>query len=248
MGKAVEMYALKEGFRKKVKKSNNISYDVRCKDENYKFQLVTIKTKIGDQWEVPIFRKQLCCSLDSVHRRCRKVSAKLIRDLITLKLQVSGQSMKPKEIQAEIQVNYGVTLPYNQCRRAKDHAEDNDFGSAELSFEQLPAYCYQLELANPGTVTNIETNDSNQFLYMFIAYGVSISGFRQVIRPIIAIDETHLKGKFGGIIFIAACKDANEQVYPLAFGFGDVEDEKSWSWFLTKLLLVIVVSYADIKL
>ena len=107
------------------------------------------------------FRKQHCCSLDSVHRRCRKVSAKLIGDLITPKLQVSGQSMKPKEIQAEIQVNYGVVLPYNQCRRAKDHAEDNVFGSAELSFEQLPAYCYQLELANPGTVTNIETNDSN---------------------------------------------------------------------------------------
>ena len=161
MGKAVEMYALKEGFCKKVKKSNNIRYDVRCKDKNCKFQLVAIKTKIGDQWEVRKFRKQHCCSLDSVHRRCRKVSAKLIGDLITPKLQVSGQSMKPKEIQAEIQVNYGVTLPYNQCRRAKDHAEDNVFGSAELSFEQLPAYCYQLELANPGTVTNIETNDSN---------------------------------------------------------------------------------------
>ena len=167
------------------------------------------------------------------------MSVKLIGDLITPKLQVSGQSMKPKEIQAEIQVNYGVTLSYNQCRRAKDHTEDNVFGSAELSFEQLSAYCYQLELANPGTVTNIETNDSNQFLYMFIAYGVSIFGFHKVIRPVIAIDGTYLKGKFGGIMFIAACKDANEQVYPLAFGFGDVEDEKSWSWFLTKLRNVI---------
>ncbi|KAK3198580.1 hypothetical protein Dsin_021995 [Dipteronia sinensis] len=55
------------------------------------------------------------------------------------------------------------------------------------------------------------------------------------IRPVICIDATHLKGKFGGVMFIAACQDANNQVFPLAYGWGDVECEDSWTWFLKEL-------------
>lgn len=53
--------------------------------------------------------------------------------------------------------------------------------------------------------------------------------------PVVAIDATHLKGRFKGILFVAVCKDANEQIYPVAFGIGHVEDEESWSWFLNQL-------------
>ncbi|WRX23009.1 Transposase [Theobroma cacao] len=58
---------------------------------------------------------------------------------------------------------------------------------------------------------------------------------RTLHKPVVAIDATHLKGKFKGILFVAVCKDANEQIYPLAFGIGHVEDEESWSWFLNQL-------------
>ena len=88
---------------------------------------------------------------------------------------------------------------------------------------------------NPGTVTAIKTNDAHQFEYLFIALSASLVGFRTAIRPAICIDATHLKGKFGGVMFIAACQDANNQVFPLAYGWGDVECEDSWTWFLKEL-------------
>ncbi|KAK1578019.1 hypothetical protein Q3G72_026919 [Acer saccharum] len=69
---------------------------------------------------------------------------------------------------------------------------------------------------------------------MFIAHAASLHGFRIVIRPVIAIDGTHFKGKFSGIMFVAICLDANNHVFPLANGFGDVEDELSWTWFLNE--------------
>ncbi|KAK2658094.1 hypothetical protein Ddye_011146 [Dipteronia dyeriana] len=78
-------------------------------------------------------------------------------------------------------------------------------------------------------------NARNEFRYCFFAYGACLHGFRAVIWPVIAIDGTHLKGRFRGILFIAVCKDANEQVYPLAFGIGQKESRKSWSWFLKQL-------------
>ena len=38
------------------------------------------------------------------------------------------------------------------------------------------------------------------------------------MRPVIAVDGTHLKGRFGGTMFVATAQDGNEQVYPVAFG------------------------------
>ncbi|KAK2644871.1 hypothetical protein Ddye_020066 [Dipteronia dyeriana] len=135
----------------------------------------------------------------------------------------------------EMQVEHGLHLLYSKAWRAKDHAEASVFGPPEESFKLLPAYCHRLEDVNPGTIKALKTNVTNQFEYMFIAHAASLYGFRTVILPVIAIDGTHLKGKFSGIMFVAICLDANNQVFPLACGFGDVEDEMSWTWFLNEL-------------
>ena len=96
-----------------------------------------------------------------------------------------------------------------------------------------------LEQKNSGTITDIITNVDNQFKYLFMAFGACISGFRTSIRPVIAIDGTFLKSKYLGTFFVAASKDGNNQIYPLAFGIGDSENDASWEWFLTKLYDVI---------
>ncbi|KAK3204666.1 hypothetical protein Dsin_018712 [Dipteronia sinensis] len=145
------------------------------------------------------------------------------------KLQVHGHSLKPKDIMVEMQVDHGLHLLYTKAWRAKDHAEASVFGPPEESFKLLPAYCHRLKEVNPGTITTMKTNVANQFEYLFIAHAASLHGFHTVIRPVIAIDGTHLKGKFFGIMFVAICLDANNQVFPLAYGFGDVEDEMSWT-------------------
>ncbi|KAK2658953.1 hypothetical protein Ddye_005486 [Dipteronia dyeriana] len=52
------------------------------------------------------------------------------------------------------------------------------------------------------------------------------------MQPFIAVDGTHLKGRFEGTMFIATTQDLNEQVYPIAFGYGDSKNNLSWEWFL----------------
>ncbi|KAK2642678.1 hypothetical protein Ddye_024441 [Dipteronia dyeriana] len=52
-------------------------------------------------------------------------------------------------------------------------------------------------------------------------YGIQIMyirGFQRCMRPVIAVDGTHLKGRFGGIMFVTTAQDENEQVYPIDFG------------------------------
>ncbi|KAK2641523.1 hypothetical protein Ddye_023286 [Dipteronia dyeriana] len=52
------------------------------------------------------------------------------------------------------------------------------------------------------------------------------------MHPVIVIDGTHLEGRFGGTMFVATAQNGNEQVYPIAFGYGDSENNISWEWFL----------------
>lgn len=75
-------------------------------------------------------------------------------------------------------------------------------------------------------------------------------------RPVIVVDGTHLKGKYKGVMFVAATKDGNEQIVPLAFGIGDKENDLSWTWFLRQLrktfgcppnLLIVSDQHKNIK-
>ncbi|EOY12401.1 Uncharacterized protein TCM_030916 [Theobroma cacao] len=84
-------------------------------------------------------------------------------------------------------------------------------------------------------VTVVATNEEERFKYCFWSYGACIRGFKDVMRPTVAIDATHLKGKFKGVLFVAVSKDANKCVYPVALGIDHVKDEDSWTWFLSKL-------------
>ncbi|KAK3212694.1 hypothetical protein Dsin_017400 [Dipteronia sinensis] len=79
---------------------------------------------------------------------------------------------------------------------AKDHAEASILVLPKNHSNCWPAYCHRLKEVNPGTITTMKKNVANQFEYLFIAHAASLQGFHTVIRPVIAIDGTHLKGKY----------------------------------------------------
>ncbi|XP_020411021.1 uncharacterized protein LOC109946745 [Prunus persica] len=51
----------------------------------------------------------------------------------------------------------------------------------------------------------------------------------------IAVDATHLKSKYKGVMFVANAFDGNRNICTLAFGIRDLEMDVSWHWFFTKL-------------
>ena len=232
---ALQRYALKENFEIRVTRSSLCRYEVGCKDPVCKFQFRAAKMEGGSYWIVRKLEEEHTCTIDDLHNRNRQASAWLIGEILAPKLAVSGRSLKPKEIMTDMQVEHGLRLNYTKAWKAKEHAENNVFGPLDMSYQLLSAYCHELKRVNLGTITAIKTNDAHQFEYLFIALSASLNGFHTSIRPAICIDATHLKGKFGGVMFIAACQDANNQVFPLAYGWGDVECEDSWTWFLKEL-------------
>ena len=72
-------------------------------------------------------------------------------------------------------------------------------------------------------------DDSGHFKFCFMAFGASIEGWKYC-RPIISVDGTFLKCKFGGILLTASSQDGNNQIFPLAFAIVDSENDVSWTW------------------
>ena len=92
-----------------------------------------------------------------------------------------------------------------------------------------------LEAKNPGSMTHIETDSHNCFLYFFMTLGQSIVGFNK-LKPIVAVDGTHLKGKYKykATLFVATCLNGNEQIFHLAFNVRDTKNEQSYTWFFKR--------------
>lgn len=61
-------------------------------------------------------------------------------------------------------------------------------------------------------------------------------GFIEACRPIISVDGCHLKTKFGGVLLSAVGKDANDNMYPIAWAVVRIENKVNWKWFLECLL------------
>ncbi|EOY03121.1 Uncharacterized protein TCM_017607 [Theobroma cacao] len=211
--RALNMLVIKEKFAIRVKRSCKAHYEVGCKDKACKFSVRATKLlDRGVYWKVRTFHKVHTCTVDGLQGQFPTTSAKMIGELMSHKLRANGVALRPKE-----------------------YVERLIFGPPEESFQLLSSYFYMLEQKNPGTVTAVATDEEERFKYYFWSYRACIQGFRDVMRPTIAIDATHLKGRFKRVLFVAICKDENECVYPVAFGISHVQDEDSWTWFLSKL-------------
>jgi len=167
--------------------------------------------------------------MEEVHRCHRQASAVVIRELIVPRLQqYDGRIMRPKDIIADMKEMFGIQVLYNKAHSALEYALGLTYGNSANSYQWLAPYCYVLEQANPGIITHLHIDDHDRFLYYFMALGGCIRGFVTCMRPVIAVDGTHLKGRFKGMMFVAATQDGNEQIYPIAIGYGDSENINAW--------------------
>ena len=87
------------------------------------------------------------------------------------------------------------------------------------------------------------------FEQLFIAHVMSIQGFIMGCQPIIVIDSSHMGGPYSGALFSATTYDANDNMFPLAFGVMRSENYDDWLWFLQNVKKVvgnkkvIIISY-----
>ncbi|XP_058076381.1 uncharacterized protein LOC131224963 [Magnolia sinica] len=107
-------------------------------------------------------------------------------------------------------------------------------GSYEDSYKELLMYLHELRIANLGTLTSLLVNQQTmRFERCFVALEQCVRSFQTSLRRVLAVDGTHLKGKYKGILFIATTLDDDNHIFPVAFGIGESKNSSNWNWFLT---------------
>ncbi|KAL6551055.1 hypothetical protein OROMI_021543 [Orobanche minor] len=227
---SVGLYHLLQHLEFETKKSSPQRYVLVCKHNKDVCPFILRAKSLGKAWVVDVWCTHTC-EKDLRYHADPTVLSKVLASYFVPNLMVEGVVLRPRDIQAQVQRLFGAKIKYSTALSARNQALTMTYGDSSESFRKLPSYFYMLEQSNPGSVVDLQTDEAGAFDYCFMSLAASIRGFK-ACRPVIVVDGTHLKGKYNGIMFVAATKDANEQIFPLAFGFGAKECDESWIWFL----------------
>ena len=227
-------YAIISNFQFKVKRSEPREYVATCVDDNCKWYIRASNLKKTQTFIVRKFVNTHTCSLDIIMEDHRQANCNVVGELVKNKFNSFKRIHTPSDIMKDMLDDYGVSMSYSKAYRSREKALQLVRGKADESYGELPMYLHMLRVANPGTMTSLVTTDNNKFKYLYIAYANSIHGW-QHCRPVIVVDGTFMKASYGGTLFTASTMDASNNIFPLAFGVGDSENDEAWQWFFTKL-------------
>lgn len=108
-------------------------------------------------------------------------------------------------------------------------------------YESLRDYMYELKRSNVGTNIFLKlkphiSKPIPQFHMFYINFPALRNVFLHGCRRVLGLDGAFLKGYCKGEVISAIAKDANNQMFPVAWAIVESESIESWSWFLEKLM------------
>ena len=94
-------------------------------------------------------------------------------------------------------------------------------------------------MSNPGSNVEVGTVTSDDGSEKFDRFYVCLEALKktwiQYCLPIIGIDGCFMKNNVSGQLLIAIGRDANNQIYHVAWGIVQTENTASWLWVIKKL-------------
>ncbi|RVX19034.1 hypothetical protein CK203_007171 [Vitis vinifera] len=182
----------------------------------------------------------------NVHNHCLEdvvLSQPLVRStrasLVIDDVIRSTPKYQPRQICKDFVRQHGIQLTYLQAWQMKEKAKERIYGQPKNYYKLLPWMCERMLATNPGSSVELSYSDDDHFEKLFVAHSISIEGFVRGCRPIIAIDSAQMSGPYGGALFSATSYDANDSMFPLAFGVMSSKNYEDWLWFLEKLKIVV---------
>ena len=99
--------------------------------------------------------------------------------------------------------------------------------------------CERIVQTNPRAIVELTHSNDGHFEQLFIVHAISIQGFAIGCHPLIEIDSSHMSRPHGGDLISTTSFDANDYMFPLAFGIMSSENYEDCSWFLVNLKMIV---------
>ncbi|XP_019095109.1 PREDICTED: uncharacterized protein LOC104778638 [Camelina sativa] len=188
-------------FSFEIVKSDKVRYVVKCPKEGCNWGLRGGRIRDTDIFSIRRHNKMHTCSRasQSSSNSKRQGTPKLVASLLHGDYPGQMETPPPKIIMDLVKTKLGVDISYSTALRGKNQAVTDLKGSPEESYKMLRCYLHMLEKVNHGTRSYVHCDENNKFMYLFIALGASIEGFK-VMRKVITMDATFLKNGNKGVL------------------------------------------------
>ncbi|XP_074336942.1 uncharacterized protein LOC141674116 [Apium graveolens] len=154
----------------------------------------------------------------------------LVKDQI-----VVDPMVKEKVLMATVKSIFGYQPGRKKIRDVKKLAMDEEHGSWEGLYEDLPFLMEVFQCFNVGT-------KEVTFKRLFWAFKPCIDGFQHCMH-VIHIDETHIYGPYSGVLLSVVAVDGFSHILPLVFAIVESENVSSWGWFMDRLRRFVAGRY-----
>uniref|UniRef100_A0A8R7Q3N5 SWIM-type domain-containing protein n=1 Tax=Triticum urartu TaxID=4572 RepID=A0A8R7Q3N5_TRIUA len=145
---------------------------------------------------------------------------------------------KISSLKQHIQEDMFANVTIAQVKRAKKILMKKWLDARKGQYSRI--FDYQLELlrSNPGSTVEVKL-EPNQvkpiFQRIYICLEACKKGFMAGCRKVIGLDGCFFKGATNGELLCVVGRDANNQMYPLAWAVVEKENNDSWDWFCSLL-------------
>ncbi|CAL9024565.1 unnamed protein product [Prunus brigantina] len=136
----------------------------------------------------------------------------------------------------QVHQDYGYRPSRATVYRARAMAVDIVEGSYSKQYGVLWDYCHELRTRNMGSTIIIKSEmegDRPRFHKIYIC--LVACRFLDGCRPVVCLDGCHVKGPHPGQVLSAMGVDANNEMFPLAYAYVEIESNSTWLWFLELL-------------
>ncbi|XP_051146985.1 uncharacterized protein LOC127262376 [Andrographis paniculata] len=189
----------------------------------------------GDTFQIKTLKGTHQCSHQSTNAQANyKYLGRRIKDMVADNPDISILALK-KKIRREVRVEVTMYKVY----RAKQHALELIKGSTLEQYKHLYDYCVTVCKFNPSSscILSVDWGVSPPVLKrMYYCLAALREGCKAGCRTIIGLDGCFLRGIYKGQLLTAVGRDPNENIYPIAFAFVEIEKYETWDSFLERLL------------
>ena len=234
---AVGQYAIKNRVQVKKGRNNSKRLEAHCEgvspcETGCSWKLAVSKDNRTDQFLVKEYVGEHTCERvwnvnELTYIYLAKKYVEFFRDNEDVSTKAFG-----KHVQSELNM-----LPSKfKLAKARYTSLELIHGDERMQYNSLWDYGEALRSHNPGTSFYLRTvGNPGVFSTCYFSLDACKRGFLKGCRPIICLDGTHLKNKYGGQLLTAVAIDGNDGIFPIAMAVVEVECYSSWKWFLTTL-------------
>ncbi|EEC72042.1 hypothetical protein OsI_04947 [Oryza sativa Indica Group] len=165
---------------------------------------------------------------------CPRLQEVIVGRLPLMTFIVANPGWPLSYMKATVQEEMFADASISKLKRAKRLVMQKAFDVTKGQYQKLYNYQQELLRTNPGStvvINRVIGIEPPVFKRIYICLDGCKKGFMAGCRKVIGLDGCFFKGSTNGELLCAIGRDANKQMYPIAWAVVYKENNEEWDWF-----------------